>query len=404
MKAADLPANENERLAALKRYRILDTESEQDLEEIVQLASAICQTPISLISLIDEDRQWFKARTGLEARETARELSFCAHGLLQDELLVIENTLEDDRFADNPLVTSNPKIRFYAGAPLVTPDGFRLGSLCVVDQQPRKLSAQQLFALKTLSKQVITHFELSLQNTKLLALSKLQARFLSILSHDMKNPLIGIDDVLDLMATGQITVEDFKELATGASSQVKLVINLLNDIMDWAQQGDHPVDQPHPNLALGELVADCVRLTGRMAADKGTSIEQLTAPGLQVSANGNILKFIIRNLLTNAIKFTANGRIRISAETLQDHCKLTVTDTGTGMSQQQIDKLLNPNSRYTSDGTNQEKGSGIGLLLCQEFIRDMGGELTIASTPGAGSSFSFTIANRPPSALPHTAP
>ena len=158
---AALPANEAARLRALESYEILDTSPEQGFDDLALLASQICQTPIALMSLVDGGRQWFKSRVGLDVSQTPRELSFCAHALLEpDHLFVVPDTRDDPRFCDNGLVRSEPLIRFYAGAPLVTADGEALGTLCVVDRRPRDLTPDQEEALRALARQAMMQLEL----------------------------------------------------------------------------------------------------------------------------------------------------------------------------------------------------------------------------------------------------
>jgi GAF domain-containing protein len=155
-----IPANETNRLEALKRYQILDTAPEPMFDDVALIASVLCQTPIALMSLVDSQRQWFKARVGLDLPQTAREHAFCAHTILGAEPMVVEDATADARFADNPLVTSAPHIRFYAGAPLIDREGNALGALCVLDRQPRRLTGQQMATLAALARSIIAHLEL----------------------------------------------------------------------------------------------------------------------------------------------------------------------------------------------------------------------------------------------------
>lgn len=158
-----IPKDEPERLEAVRRYRVLDTAPEPELDHITLLASHICQTPIATISLIDSDRQWFKSKVGLSLSETSRDIAFCAHAIMQHDLFIVPDATKDARFAQNPLVRSAPHIRFYAGAPLVSPDQHALGTLCVFDHVPRKLTADQEKALRALSELVMSHLEMRRQ-------------------------------------------------------------------------------------------------------------------------------------------------------------------------------------------------------------------------------------------------
>ncbi|OKH28824.1 GAF domain-containing protein [Chroogloeocystis siderophila] len=157
---APLPSNEEARLKALYEYKILDTAPEQAFDDLTRLASQICETPIAAVSLVDSDRQWFKSKVGLDASETSREVAFCAHTILQSDLFVVPDAQQDMRFSNNPLVTSSPQIRFYAGAPLITSEDVAVGSLCAIDYKPRNLTPEQQEALEILGRQVVTQLNL----------------------------------------------------------------------------------------------------------------------------------------------------------------------------------------------------------------------------------------------------
>src|SRR5437868_529104 len=157
--SAPIPLNEVKRLKVLWQYDVLGTGPEEVFDDLTELAARICEAPIALISLVDENRQWFKSKIGVTLNETSRDISFCARAIQQDDLFIIPDATKDLRFANNPLVTSDPKIRFYAGAPLITPDGYALGTLCVIDKVPRELRLEQQQALRVLARHVMTQLE-----------------------------------------------------------------------------------------------------------------------------------------------------------------------------------------------------------------------------------------------------
>lgn len=170
--AKHVSRNESKRLKVLWQYEVLDTVPEEVFDDLTELAARICEAPIALISLVDEDRQWFKSKVGLAFKETSRDISFCTHAIRQDGLFIVPDAAKDRRFARNPLVVSDPKIRFYAGAPLIAPDGHAIGTLCVLDKVPRRLRTEQQDALRVLARHVMTQLELRRHARELAAARK----------------------------------------------------------------------------------------------------------------------------------------------------------------------------------------------------------------------------------------
>jgi two-component system, sensor histidine kinase len=216
--------NEAERLAALQRYDILDTDPEQALDEVVQLAATICGTPIALISLVDSSRQWFKARVGLTVMETPRDVSFCAHAICGDGLFIVPDAHRDARFLANPLVLGDPHIRFYAGAPLTTPDGLNLGTLCVIDSRPRELDRVQRDALSALARQAMIQLEL-----------RRHVGRANTITHDLRTPLTSIRGSIGLLASGAVgdLTPEARELVAVAERNSVRLMSLIDEFLDF---------------------------------------------------------------------------------------------------------------------------------------------------------------------------
>jgi PAS domain S-box-containing protein len=241
---APLPANEEQRLAALREYAVLDTAPESEFDELVALAAQICEAPIAVITLIDERRQWFKSRMGLSVAETSRDVAFCAHAILQSDLLIVPDALQDKRFADNPLVTSDPNIRFYAGAPLITPEGYALGTLCVLDREPRELKPEQQQALRVLSHKVMSQLELRRQGIALARATNRadQAEEVNIAPTRMSRSVaIGFwVALLILMGVIGVTAQNLFELRvlTTQRTQVRNLLLASKDLFDALQDAE----------------------------------------------------------------------------------------------------------------------------------------------------------------------
>jgi signal transduction histidine kinase len=405
MPAAPIPPSEAARLDALDRLQVLDSGAEAEFNEIVELASRICKTPMSLITLVDKNRQWFKAKVGINIDETDRDSSFCAHAILGDNVMEITDATKDERFADNPFVLDETNIRFYAGIPLVSENGYNLGAICVLDTVPRKLSEDQLFALDVLSRQIIKLFDLRLRNLQIEAqntvmqdqknhlqeLSEIQNKIISIVAHDVRSPVASLRNVIDLKKREDITAEEMNEFMDMLSKQLDGTMSLLSNLVEWGGILIKKSAAKWKHIDLHILVNNVFKDLEVAALVKENKLVNEVAVGTTVWADDNMLKFIIRNLLSNAIKFTDNGSVRIKTGAEKTRLRIHIIDSGIGMSNDIIENLFKATRTSSRKGTNKEEGSGLGLILTKEFAGNLGSDIKVESKVGEGSDFSFTV-------------
>ena len=424
---ASTPKDELSRLKDLYEYDVLDTEAEKSFDDLTQLASDICDTPISLISLVDPDRQWFKSKQGLDAAETARDISFCSHAILENQVFEVQNALTDTRFHDNPLVTNDPNIRFYAGAPLITPRGNAIGTLCVISDKPKKLSSKQINALTVLSKEVIAQLELRLNNKKLfMALEKqkehnkeleklkeaadiannTKSKFLANMTHELRTPLHGILNLAEF-AISETTTEEKNSTLKSILKSAHYLSNIVNDILDFSKIEAGKLEIEHINFSLNEVISDVIKPLLQQASAKGIKLITSIDPKIADNLKGDPLRIsqILNNLCSNAIKFTNFGqvelKISVKNSTLQTQVlTFEVIDTGLGVNETVQEHLFKEFHQADSSTSREYGGTGLGLSICARLSELMQGQLSFTSKIDKGSTFtyeqSFEIALLPP--------
>jgi signal transduction histidine kinase len=395
MKIAPPTEDEATRLKTLYDYDVLDTEAEKILDDLTQLAAQTCNTPITLISLIDSNRQWFKSKVGLDAQETSRDIAFCAHAIHQKGIFEVEDTLQDKRFFDNPLVTSAPNIRFYAGTPLVSPDGYAIGTLCVIDDKPNKLTHEQRQALEVLGRSVISQLELRKKIKELKQANEHKTEFLSNMSHELRTPLnaiIGFSHlILDDIKHHKLPAK-FSEYIGHIDYSGRRLLSVVNSVIDLNKIEAGMMQVQIERVCLREYIKDLEGMLAITANAKDVEFSVYISdhlPAYLAIDQGKVSQ-IITNLVHNAIKFTDSGKW-VKVEILHNDKKLviTVADQGEGISSIDQTKLF---SKFQQVGqAKSSEGSGLGLSITRGLIEILGGTIEVLSTLGSGSIFKVML-------------
>ncbi len=384
MLEAAIPEFEEDRLNELYAYHILDSRPDSSFDELADLTAEVCEAPIALISLVDESRQWFKARVGLDVEETARSVSFCSHAILQDNVFIVKDTLLDARFADNPLVTGDPHIRFYAGAPLIDKHGYGLGTLCVIDTKPRDLTPAQTKALRVLRSHVMTLMKLHKQNVALRAMNKELESFSIAASHDLMAPgrrILSFSQILKEDYSDQLD-ENARNILDRISASAISMTDMLESLLALSRLARTDICYGHVDLSkmADEILSDLQLMAPERQLSKHIQAE------IHVIADPKLMRIALENVLGNAWKYTAKKkttRIKISMKQEREKSRITIEDNGVGFDMQFADKIFLPFQRLHSD--EEFEGNGVGLATVQRIMHRHGGDVEIFSEPDTGT-------------------
>lgn len=393
--------SEKKRVKALHDYKILDSLPDEEFDNLATLAAEIAGTKISQVNLIDQNRQWTKAISGLnpEDKSFPRDKSVCQYTIESEDITEIKDLKSDSRFADFDYVKAIDGFRYYLGIPLVSPDGYAIGSLCVIDYDEKHVTDKQIQQLKIIAKQVMTHLELHKQNRELKALNDYKVKLMKMLSHDMRSPLNGIIGLSGMLKEMNITENpdhlELLEIIEQSSTQLN---HMIDEVMSYTIIESDGLKLEKEETDLEKSVADISKLYQPTARIKKIDLDFYTENlGETVLMDGDKFEQILGNLLSNAIKYTKEGgSVKLSlvrkTSVNRDVLELVVADTGVGIKSDDLEDILSDASLTVSEeGTNGEKSSGIGLTIVKHFVDLFSGELNIESSVNEGSRFTVKI-------------
>lgn len=391
-----IPINEEERLAVVRSCNILDTLAEAVFDRLTALASSIFDVPIALISLVDRDRQWFKSKVGLEVEQTSRRDSFCAHAILNDPVMVVPDAREDPRFAENPLVTAAPFIRFYAGAPLVTLDGFRLGTLCIIDTMPHPdgLSQKELDILRDLAGVAVYGIEFGREAAREAAKLREQLqhagaakqRFLRMMSHELRTPLnaiIGFSELVERQAASAGNSEQ-QDYAGHIGTAGRHLLTMIERVLEWARVERGEVRLDEREVVLSEPVDTALAL---LPDCNGRVILDPFPEKVLLKCDPQIVVQVLANVVDNSLKHCADDTaITLSTKWSEgEPLSILVADQGPGISEEQLQEALNAFEQPGDQFSRKHGGIGLGLAISRKLMELHGGQLRVKTSPSSGT-------------------
>ncbi|SHG34056.1 His Kinase A (phospho-acceptor) domain-containing protein [Pedobacter caeni] len=384
----DLISSEEERIKALNRYDILDTPPDGSFDRITRLAANMLKVPVAIVSLVDTDRIWFKSKYGVEAQQISREEGLCAAAILCDELYQIEDAAADPRTLANPLVSGDFGLRFYAGVPLRTKDGFNLGTFCVIDKEPRILSPGEEEILRDLRDIVMDQMEWRLASRISLAQHN---QVLNTTAHDLKNPLTTIPVRADLIKMKKSNPEMVDTLC----DQIKIAsLNMVRIIDELLQVGSMEAGKIHLLLIkvnASFLVSNVVSMNQPLAERKNQTLHFSYEKDLYVNADEGKLTEIVDNLVNNAIKYSPMGtNIFVRVKELGEKVVIEVEDQGLGLTAEDQGKLYQRFTRLSAQPTGGENSTGLGLSIVKVLVEAHEGTIR-AESEGKSKGCKFIV-------------
>ncbi|MFC3333778.1 GAF domain-containing hybrid sensor histidine kinase/response regulator [Flavobacterium palustre] len=402
-KEKPVPHNEPERLAALKRYNILDTLPEHAFDDATKLVSYICGVPIAHISFIDENRQWFKSEIGIGVSEVPREISFCQYTIMDTKLVEIPDTFLNEQFRNDPNVVDGFKIRFYAGIPLTTPDGYNIGTICAIDHTTKELNDNQRNALSIIAKHVINQLELRTKNIELDTQKKIaelavlaKDSFLANMSHEIRTPLNAVIGFTDLLAQTKLDKlqRDYIDSVQIAGENLLLIIN---DILDLSkiESGNLAIEaQPFNLKKTLKHVYDLLKVKASPAVEFNLFLDA-DMPEMVIGDHGRLNQILV-NLTGNALKFTEEGEVTISVKKIDETAdyyslRFSVKDTGIGIPEDKLKTIFDRFTQAEESTTRRFGGTGLGLNIVKQLIEMQNSQIHVKSKENRGSEFFFQI-------------
>lgn len=395
-----LPANELERLELVQSLKVLKQKADQEMQDIVNFCSEFFDVPMALITVLTKDTQHFFAQKGFDINQTSRDVAFCSHAIMQNDVFEVSDASLDERFAKNPLVTENPHIVFYAGKPIQLQEK-AIGTLCLLDQKPKKLSEKETKLLTLLAGKVEYYLEQRERNIRLLELmdyyhdelvrnQESRDRLMQVLaaiSHDAIGPVRSINQLMQFQLEAKETLPEdlIQEMSQALHSSEKM----LKEMIDWGKM-EYASARDSDAAFVSEIIAELLEEMKLDFIKKGNTVKVKSSASDTMQPKMK-LKFILRNLLHNANKFSNNGTIRLHVETDSESLVLRVVDEGVGMNPKKLDDLNAHSKTDSTIGSIGEIGNGIGLPLSFQFTRELKGSLYFKSESGKGTEAIVTL-------------